>query len=373
MIANRATSPSSSPSVVARSSECPVQRPSHPPPQWPSLRGQSCPESQSRPQRSRRQDVDLFLGQFGLIEKVNAGGGPFEGRDHVPTSLSNYGRRAALFAPEAAPRGAGGNGVPTGRRRSETGRRRSHPKQRCGRTPRSDRRTLDARSLRTTSAQGVAGGAVGASGVSRPLLGALWPLYGGAVQDCHPPLVGGSREPGYAGAASLWRSTWTLRTSSAVNSDKNGAPSMAASMRARPPCWRSTRQQHAHHPHARLARRLNRRKGRSARGANVVDHHHRRTCGNKPPQCDVRCRASSPPCAPETHAGGGRPDQKDQAPHRRRTAPLAVATFETSGSAPIVKPPTARASGRCSRSSSCSRCPARRPPSACSVVVRQSM
>jgi len=52
---------------------------------------------------------------------------------------------------------------------------------------------------------------------------------------------------------------------------------------------------------------------------------------------------------------------------------LAVATLETIGSAPMVRPPTACASMPfCSRSSS-TECPVRRPPSAWSVVVRQSM
>ncbi len=37
------------------------------------------------------EDVGLFEGELGLVEEVNAGGEPFEGRNHVPSSLDEYG------------------------------------------------------------------------------------------------------------------------------------------------------------------------------------------------------------------------------------------------------------------------------------------
>jgi len=37
------------------------------------------------------EDVGLLEGELGLIEEVNAGREPFEGRDHVPSSLDDLG------------------------------------------------------------------------------------------------------------------------------------------------------------------------------------------------------------------------------------------------------------------------------------------
>src|ERR1039458_9151082 len=92
--------------------------------------------------------------------------------------------------------------------------------------------------------------------------------------------------------------------------------------------------------------------GRAAGGADVIHNHHARAFAA------LRTRN---PCS----RGAPGFEIARQA--------LAVATLQTIGSAPRVSPPTASALMPFISNSSRIACPVRRPPSACSVVVRQSM
>ncbi len=106
--------------------------------------------------------------------------------------------------------------------------------------------------------------------------------------------------------------------------------------------------------------------GGGAGGANVVDDHHARAFAAK--TFDAAAGAMSFFGFAHEEAV----EQRRAGIESARQA-LAVATLETMGSAPMVSPPTASASILLASSSSRMAWPVRRPPSAWSVVVRQSM
>ena len=118
--------------------------------------------------------------------------------------------------------------------------------------------------------------------------------------------------------------------------------------------------------HAGFLRSLNGGDGGGAGGANIVDDDHARALAAEAFDAAAGAmsllRFADEEAVQQWRVGC---DSARQA--------LAVATLETMGSAPMVRPPTASASILLASSSSRMAWPVRRPPSACSVVVRQSM
>ncbi len=127
---------------------------------------------------------------------------------------------------------------------------------------------------------------------------------------------------------------------------------------------------HCDDNHAGFLRSLNGGDGGGACSANIVDNDHARAFAKEALLCGGLCRELLRLCGRGSH--GAAVGEGSLGCDRARQA-LAVATFETMGSAPMVSPPTASALILLASSSSRMAWPVRRPPSACRVVVRQSM